>query len=52
MGSVYLMAAEWKGNKSFYNLAEKAAKADCAKHAKLLKGLVGTAGFEPTTSTV
>jgi hypothetical protein len=34
------------------DLPQKAANADCVEPPKFLKGLVGTAGFEPTTSTV
>jgi hypothetical protein len=34
------------------DLQQNATKSRSKKPAKLLKGLVGTAGFEPTTSTV
>jgi len=52
VGSVYAMLMKGGENKSSDDLPQKAANASIAISPKLLKGLVGTAGFEPTTSTV
>jgi hypothetical protein len=53
VGSMYLMlekGGEEKNDSS--DLQQNAIKPRSRTTAKLLKGLVGTAGFEPTTSTV
>jgi integrase len=52
VGSVYAMLTKGGEKTSSDEMPQKAANADCVEPAKLLKGLVGTAGFEPTTSTV
>jgi hypothetical protein len=51
VGSVYAMLMKGE-NQSFRRNATKAANATTVTLPKLLKGLVGAAGFEPTTSTV
>ena len=52
VGSVYAMLTKGGEKTSSDEMPQKAANAECVEPAKLLKGLVGTAGFEPTTSTV
>ena len=52
VGSVYAMLMKGGENQSSDDLPQKAANDESVVPAKLLKGLVGTAGFEPTTSTV
>jgi hypothetical protein len=53
VGSVYLMPAQGaEENHGSGHLQQNATKPTGRGNAKLLKGLVGTAGFEPTTSTV
>jgi type IV secretion system protein VirB4 len=52
VGSVYAMLMKGGENQSSDDLPQKAANAPTVIPPKLLKGLVGTAGFEPTTSTV
>jgi hypothetical protein len=53
VGSVYLMLANGAEQKhGSGDLQQNATKPTIRGNAKLLKGLVGTAGFEPTTSTV
>ncbi|MDE1155364.1 MAG: site-specific integrase [Acidobacteriaceae bacterium] len=52
VGSVYAMLMKGGENQSSDDLPQKAANASTVTPPKLLKGLVGTAGFEPTTSTV
>ncbi len=53
VGSVYLMLANGAGQKhGSDDLQQNATKPDPRIGRKLLKNLVGTAGFEPTTSTV
>jgi integrase len=53
VGSVYLMLAKGGDeNSEPGDLQQKATKSVHRTISKLLKGLVGTAGFEPTTSTV
>jgi hypothetical protein len=52
VGSVYAMLTKGGEKESSDDLPQKAANAARVEPAKLLKGSVGTAGFEPTTSTV
>jgi len=52
VGSVYAMLMKGGENQSSDEMPQKAANASTVIPPKLLKGLVGTAGFEPTTSTV
>jgi hypothetical protein len=52
VGSVYAMLTKGGEKESSDDLPQNAGNAGSAPTAKLLKGLVGTAGFEPTTSTV
>jgi hypothetical protein len=53
VGSVYLMLEKGTQQKTDSgDLQQNATKPTGRGNAKLLKGLVGTAGFEPTTSTV
>jgi integrase len=53
VGSVYLMLEKGTQQKSGSgDLQQNATKPPHQSSRKLLKGLVGTAGFEPTTSTV
>ena len=52
VGSVYAMLMKGGEKTSSDDLPQKAANALTVMPPKLLKGLVGTAGFEPTTSTV
>jgi hypothetical protein len=51
VGSVYLTLAQRRGKSRFWDLQQNATKPTGRGNARLLKGLVGTAGFEPTTST-
>jgi integrase len=52
VGSVYAMLRKGDGNQTSDDLPQKAANASTVASPKLLKRLVGAAGFEPTTSTV
>ena len=53
VGSVYLMLDKGTQQKSSSDeMQQNATKPTRRSNAKLLKGLVGAAGFEPTTSTV
>ncbi len=52
VGSAYAMLMKGGENQSSDEMPQKAANASTVIPPKLLKGLVGTAGFEPTTSTV
>jgi hypothetical protein len=52
VGSVYAMLMKGGENQSSDDLPQNAANASTAVPSKLLKRLVGAAGFEPTTSTV
>ena len=51
VGSVFAMLTKGR-EESSDDLPQKAANASTVTSAKLLKGMVGAAGFEPTTSTV
>ena len=52
VGSVFAMLTKGGEDESSDDLPQKAANASTVTSAKLLKGMVGAAGFEPTTSTV
>lgn len=52
VGSVYLMLDKGTQQSSSVEMQQNATKPTRRSNAKLLKVLVGTAGFEPTTSTV
>jgi hypothetical protein len=52
VGSAYAMLTKGGEKTSSDDLPQKAANADRVALSKLLKRLVGTAGFELTTSTV
>ncbi len=52
VGSVYAMLTKGGEKTSSDEMPQKATNALTVEPPKLLKGLVGTAGFEPTTSTV
>jgi hypothetical protein len=52
VGSVYAMLMKGGEIQPSDDLPQKAANASTVTRPKLLKNMVGTAGFEPTTSTV